>query len=159
MLRNGLSKPTSRLHQFYSCFRSNFALHMCSTRHSIRLQTSITSSRLRPLEVSQHKCAMTTFLVSESQWRLWSNPCVLRHKDCYVAASGLPQPRSDHAVLMARFARQIMVKMKEVTRKLEVHLGPGTSELTLRAGFHSGPVTAGVMRGKRTRFQLFGDTV
>lgn len=36
-----------------------------------------------------------------------------------------------------------MLKMKEVLKKLEVHLGPDTGDLNLRAGFHSGPVTAG----------------
>ena len=30
---------------------------------------------------------------------------------------------------------------------------------TFRFGLHSGPVTAGVLRGERARFQLFGDTV
>jgi Adenylate and Guanylate cyclase catalytic domain len=30
---------------------------------------------------------------------------------------------------------------------------------TLRVGIHSGPVTAGVLRGERSRFQLFGDTM
>jgi len=29
----------------------------------------------------------------------------------------------------------------------------------MRFGLHSGPVTAGVLRGDRARFQLFGDTV
>jgi 3'5'-cyclic nucleotide phosphodiesterase/Adenylate and Guanylate cyclase catalytic domain len=29
----------------------------------------------------------------------------------------------------------------------------------MRAGLHSGPVTAGVLRGEKSRFQLFGDTV
>jgi hypothetical protein len=29
----------------------------------------------------------------------------------------------------------------------------------MRAGMHSGPVTAGVLRGEKSRFQLFGDTV
>jgi class 3 adenylate cyclase len=29
----------------------------------------------------------------------------------------------------------------------------------VRFGIHSGPVTAGVLRGARSRFQLFGDTV
>jgi class 3 adenylate cyclase len=28
-----------------------------------------------------------------------------------------------------------------------------------RIGIHSGPVTAGVLRGERARFQLFGDTM
>lgn len=29
----------------------------------------------------------------------------------------------------------------------------------MRFGLHSGPVTAGVLRGERARFQLFGGTV
>jgi hypothetical protein len=29
----------------------------------------------------------------------------------------------------------------------------------MRIGLHSGPVTAGVLRGEKSRFQLFGDTV
>ncbi|CAB9525687.1 natriuretic peptide receptor 2 [Seminavis robusta] len=29
----------------------------------------------------------------------------------------------------------------------------------MRVGLHSGPVTAGVLRGQKSRFQLFGDTV
>lgn len=34
-----------------------------------------------------------------------------------------------------------------------------TADLAMRIGIHSGPVTAGVLRGDRSRFQLFGDTV
>jgi hypothetical protein len=40
-----------------------------------------------------------------------------------------------------------------------LHRGPGTAELAMRFGIHSGPVTAGVLRGEKSRFQLFGDTV
>ena len=32
-------------------------------------------------------------------------------------------------------------------------------DLKMRFGLHSGPVTAGVLRGEKSRFQLFGDTV
>jgi class 3 adenylate cyclase len=49
--------------------------------------------------------------------------------------------------------------MKELIRELEALLGPGTSDLALRVGLHSGAVTAGVLRGEKSRFQLFGDTV
>ncbi|CAB9516338.1 Receptor-type guanylate cyclase gcy [Seminavis robusta] len=79
--------------------------------------------------------------------------------DCYVAVSGLPDPRPDHAVAMARFGRDILAKMRVLTKELEVVLGPDTGDLELRIGMHSGPVTAGVLRGERTRFQLFGDTM
>ena len=59
--------------------------------------------------------------------------------DCYVAVAGLPEPRRDHAVVMVRFAK--------------VSLGPSTSNLDMRFGLHSGSVTAGVLRGERSRFQ------
>jgi len=79
--------------------------------------------------------------------------------DCYVAIAGLPEPRQDHAVIMVRFAVKCMEKMQQLTRKLDETLGPETSDLSMRIGLHSGPVTAGVLRGERSRFQLFGDTV
>lgn len=55
---------------------------------------------------------------------------------------------------MARFARDIMARMHLLTKDLEVALGPDTSDLSLRIGLHSGPVTAGVLRGERARFQV-----
>ena len=71
----------------------------------------------------------------------------------------MPEPRRDHAVVMARFAVQCIKTMERVTKSLEVQLGPDTTELCLRVGLHSGPVTGGVLRGERARFQLFGDTM
>jgi class 3 adenylate cyclase len=79
--------------------------------------------------------------------------------DCYVAVCGLPEPRKDHAVAVARFARDSMAIARTLTKRLEVTLGPDTAELAMRMGIHSGPVTAGVLRGERSRFQLFGDTM
>eukprot|EP00538_Stauroneis_constricta_P012496 CAMPEP_0119547406 /NCGR_PEP_ID=MMETSP1352-20130426/1528_1 /TAXON_ID=265584 /ORGANISM="Stauroneis constricta, Strain CCMP1120" /LENGTH=1220 /DNA_ID=CAMNT_0007592327 /DNA_START=199 /DNA_END=3861 /DNA_ORIENTATION=+ len=79
--------------------------------------------------------------------------------DCYVAVTGLPEPRKDHAVMMCRFARDCKRKMNELSKLLEVSLGPDTGDLAMRFGLHSGPVTAGVLRGDKSRFQLFGDTV
>ena len=60
---------------------------------------------------------------------------------------------------MANFAHDCREKMKEITSELETSLGPGTANLTLRIGLNSGPTTAGVLRGDKARFQLFGDTV
>lgn len=79
--------------------------------------------------------------------------------DCYVAVSGLPEPRKDHAIVMVKFAYECLVLMHDLTRKLESSLGPGTADLAIRVGLHSGPVIAGVLRGERARFQLFGDTM
>jgi class 3 adenylate cyclase len=79
--------------------------------------------------------------------------------DSYVAVCGLPTPRTDHAVVMTRFACMCLEKMRALVSRLEVTLGPSTGELEARCGLHSGPVTAGVLRGAKARFQLFGDTV
>lgn len=56
--------------------------------------------------------------------------------DCYVAVSGLPEPRKDHAITMARFARDLLVTMNQLTSKLEVTLGPDTGDLAMRIGLH-----------------------
>ena len=59
--------------------------------------------------------------------------------DCYVAVCGLPDPRRDHAVVMARFALDCLNRMQALSKKLEVLLGPDTGELGMRIGLHSGP--------------------
>ena len=77
--------------------------------------------------------------------------------DCYVAVCGLPDPNEKHAVVMARFANECLNNFGKLVERLEVSLGPGTGDLGIRMGLHSGPVTAGVLRGERARFRLFGD--
>ena len=47
--------------------------------------------------------------------------------------------------------------MPGLLQRLELELGPDTSDLGIRVGLNSGPVTAGVLRADRARFQLFGD--
>ena len=49
--------------------------------------------------------------------------------------------------------------MNHLVKDMEVTLGPDTGDLSMRFGVHSGQVTAGVLRGEKSRFQLFGDTV
>eukprot|EP00980_Cylindrotheca_fusiformis_P009308 scaffold2043_cov53-Cylindrotheca_fusiformis.AAC.1 len=56
--------------------------------------------------------------------------------DCYVAVAGLPEPDKDHAMAVCRFARDCVQTMTDTTLKLEVSLGPDTSELDLRVGIH-----------------------
>jgi class 3 adenylate cyclase len=79
--------------------------------------------------------------------------------DCYVAVTGVPTQRADHAVAMCRFAKDAMKSFQKLSRQLETKLGPDTGDLDLRVGIHSGQVTGGVLRGERSRFQLFGDTM
>lgn len=76
-----------------------------------------------------------------------------------VAVTGLPVAQPNHAIIMVKFAQACLFKFAQITKRLEVALGPDTGELKLRVGLHSGPVTAGVLRGDKSRFQLFGDTV
>ena len=77
-----------------------------------------------------------------------------------MAVTGVPEAQPDHAIRMARFAMDCLTKMKKlVTNQLADTLGQDTADLSFRVGMHSGQVTAGVLRGERARFQLFGDTV
>ena len=76
-----------------------------------------------------------------------------------MACTGVPKMRDDHAVLMVKFARACLTRMSQLLPTLQDSLGDDTVHLSMRVGIHSGPVTAGVLRGERSRFQLFGDTV
>ena len=86
--------------------------------------------------------------------------------------TGLPNPRADHAMVLCRFARDILYQSQSLFKKLEVKLGPGThadflahlphssscltvpctlisndtdtGDLSVRIGIHSGPVTGGM---------------
>ena len=60
---------------------------------------------------------------------------------------------------MSQFARKALHRMGRIVEALNPYLGPGTSDLSMRIGLHSGPIMAGVLRGDKTRFQLFGDTM
>ena len=55
---------------------------------------------------------------------------------------------------MARFASTVITEMNILTKRLETTFGPDTADLGLRIGLHSGPVTGGVLRGARARFQV-----
>ena len=73
--------------------------------------------------------------------------------------TGIPTARVDHAVAMAKFAGDMLSKLDQELHRLTDRLGAETLGLAMRVGLHSGPVTAGVLRGEKARFQLFGDSV
>ena len=56
--------------------------------------------------------------------------------DQYIAVAGLPNYRSDHAEVMIKFAYRCLKAMMNITRKLEVSLGPDTGDLRARVGIH-----------------------
>jgi adenylate cyclase len=72
--------------------------------------------------------------------------------DAYMVASGVPNPRPDHARALALLA----LDMVEAT-------GPGGAvgdlDLQLRIGINSGPVVAGVIGRKKFLYDLWGDAV
>ena len=84
--------------------------------------------------------------------------------DCYMAATGLPEPATNpetyqaDAIRLAQFALDCLASFKDTTEHLERTLGPDTADLKLRIAMNSGPVTGGVLKSS-ARFQLFGDTV
>ncbi|MDQ2673978.1 MAG: adenylate/guanylate cyclase domain-containing protein [Chloroflexota bacterium] len=72
--------------------------------------------------------------------------------DCYMAAAGIPQPRTDHAETLALMA----LDMLDAVRK---EGAMGSFGLELRIGINSGPVVAGVIGRKRFLYDLWGDAV
>ncbi|MCB9569345.1 MAG: hypothetical protein H6710_19380 [Myxococcales bacterium] len=71
--------------------------------------------------------------------------------DCYMAAAGIPEPRPDHARVLARLALD-MVAMVE-SRSFAGH------KLRLRIGLHCGPVAAGIIGHDRFLYDVWGETV
>lgn len=71
--------------------------------------------------------------------------------DCYMAASGVPQPRADNARVLVRMALEI----REYVAQHEF----GGQRLALRIGINSGPVVAGVIGRRKFIYDLWGDAV
>jgi adenylate cyclase len=72
--------------------------------------------------------------------------------DAYMAAAGLPAPRSDHAEAVAEMA----LDMRDSFARL---CGPDGNPLKMRIGIHSGPVVAGVIGRRKFIYDVWGDAV
>ena len=72
--------------------------------------------------------------------------------DAYMAAGGIPLPRSDHAEAVAQMALDLQ---EEIER---FNLAYNTS-IHLRIGISTGPVVAGVIGRRKFTYDLWGDTV
>ena len=72
--------------------------------------------------------------------------------DAYMAVSGLPTPRADHAVAGADAALKMVGELPGLAARLGV-------PLRIRVGMNSGPVVAGVIGEDKFSYDLWGDTV
>src|SRR6266571_3383643 len=72
--------------------------------------------------------------------------------DNYMAVSGVPTPRSNHARMAAKFALDTIAATGRLRSRLPV-------SFTIRVGLHSGPVMAGVIGTRKFAYDVWGDTV
>ena len=72
--------------------------------------------------------------------------------DAYMAAAGLPEPRPDHAEVMAELAFGMLEALERINRTSD-------DPLKVRIGIHTGPVVAGVIGTHKFIYDVWGDTV
>ena len=72
--------------------------------------------------------------------------------DAYMVISGAPDPRHDHAHLMARLALDLVSEVQAIRAETGI-------PVDLRLGMHTGPVIAGVIGAMRFTYDVWGDTV
>jgi adenylate cyclase len=72
--------------------------------------------------------------------------------DAYMAASGLPISRDDHADAAVEMGLEMIKALERVRLKLQL-------PLKMRVGIHSGPVAAGIIGQNRFLYDVWGDTV
>jgi class 3 adenylate cyclase len=72
--------------------------------------------------------------------------------DCYMAAAGIPQAVAGHLTNTAKAALDMLNEVSDFR-------APDGTQIAVRIGLHSGPVTAGVIGETKFIFDVWGDTV
>lgn len=76
--------------------------------------------------------------------------------DCYMAVSGLPVEKDDHAVRAVHAAKDMQSFVKEM--KIS-NLSTNKTVFEIRIGIHSGPAVAGIVGTRKFQYDIWGDTV
>jgi adenylate cyclase len=72
--------------------------------------------------------------------------------DAYMVVSGAPDPRADHAHVIANLALALLEEIKLIRQQTGI-------ALDVRIGIHTGSVIAGVIGAVRFSYDIWGDTV
>jgi class 3 adenylate cyclase len=71
--------------------------------------------------------------------------------DAYMVAGGIPKPMENHTEVMANMALDMLDEVNKFNF--------GDMQLSLRIGFHTGPVVAGVIGARKFSYDIWGDAV
>ena len=72
--------------------------------------------------------------------------------DAYMVASGVPEPRPDHAVALAGMALDMIDAARDISAETSL-------PINIRAGMASGPMMAGVIGKRKFSYDVWGDPV
>jgi adenylate cyclase len=72
--------------------------------------------------------------------------------DAYMAAAGIPERQSDHAIRVAMLASRMLAAVDDIAKVTDL-------KLQARVGVHTGPIVAGVLGTHKFVYDVWGDTV